>query len=66
MLVVRTTKYPADSVGQLISAKQPLGLCALAFAGNPLGLYGLSHGLLVGNRHPTILTPWPLALTWRL
>src|SRR5215212_1681760 len=31
-----------------------------------LGSIALSHGLLVGNRHATIRTPWPLALTWRL
>ena len=28
-----------------------------------LGSMALSHGLLVGNRHATIRTPWPLALT---
>jgi hypothetical protein len=31
-----------------------------------LGSIALSQGLLVGNRHATIRTPWPLALTWRL
>jgi hypothetical protein len=31
-----------------------------------LGSIALSHGLLVGNRHATIRTPRPLALTWRL
>jgi hypothetical protein len=67
MLVVRTIEDPADCVGELISAKQSLGLCnTLRLPWIHLGSIALSHGLLVGNRHPTIRTPWPLALTWRL
>src|SRR5918995_3817673 len=50
MLVVRTTEDPADPVGELISAKQSLGLCDLAFAGDPLGLYGVEPRALGGQQ----------------
>jgi hypothetical protein len=38
MLVMRTTKDPTDPICELISTEQPLGLCDLAFAMNPLRL----------------------------
>src|SRR5215208_7584458 len=66
MLVMRTTEDPADPLSKLVSAKQSLGLRDLALPWIHLGSMALSHGLLVGNRHATIRTPWPLALTWRL
>ena len=50
MLVVRTTEDPADSVGELISAKQSLGLCNLAFGVNPLGLYSIEPWALGGQQ----------------
>src|SRR5215213_2246359 len=50
MLVVRTTEDPANSVGELISAKQSLGLCNLAFAVDPLGLYSVEPRALGGQR----------------
>ena len=68
MLFVSTAEDPANPVGELVSTKQPLGLNHyFAFAMRiHCGSMGLSHGLLVGNRHGTIRTPWPLALTSRL
>src|SRR5215207_9100585 len=50
MLVVRTTEDPADSVGELISAKQSPGLCNLAFAVDPLGLYSIEPRALGGQQ----------------
>jgi hypothetical protein len=50
MLVMRTTEDPADSVGELISSKQSLGLCNLAFAVDPLGLYGVEPRALGGQQ----------------
>src|ERR687898_3566323 len=66
MLFVITAEDFANPLGQLVSTEQPLGLNYLALAVNPRGSIALSHGLLVGNRHGTIRTPWPLALTQRL
>jgi hypothetical protein len=68
MLVVRTTEDPADPLGQLMSAEQPLGLDHFAFGVIHLGSIALSHGLFVGSRQGTIRTPvWPpLSLTLRL
>src|SRR5215217_2927028 len=50
MLVMRTSEDPADSVGELISSKQSLGLCNLAFAVDPLGLYGVEPRALGGQQ----------------
>src|SRR5688572_23682270 len=50
MLVMRTTEDPADSVGELISAKRSLGLRDLAFAVDPLGLYRIEPRALGGQR----------------
>jgi|SRR5215210_7458735 len=67
MLVVRTTENPADPICELISAKQSLGLCDLAFAVDPAGLDCVEPRALGGqSRHATIRTPWLLALTRRL
>src|SRR5215213_10169405 len=41
MLVMRTTENLTDSVGELVSTEQPFGLCNLALAVYPLGLYGV-------------------------
>jgi hypothetical protein len=49
MLVMRTTEYPADPLSKLVSAKQSLGLRDLAFAVDPLGLYGVEPGALGGH-----------------
>jgi hypothetical protein len=50
MLVMRTTEDPADSVGELISSKQSLGLCNLAFGVDPLGLYCIEPRALGGQQ----------------
>jgi hypothetical protein len=43
MLVMRTTKDPADPLGKLVSSQQPLGFYDLAFSVDPLGLYGVDN-----------------------
>src|SRR5215208_4057991 len=50
MLVMRTTEDPADPLSKLVSAKQSLGLCDLAFAVDPLGLYGVEPRALGGQQ----------------
>src|SRR5215210_130488 len=50
MLVMRTTEDPADPICELIGTEQPLGLCDLAFAMNPLGLYRIEPGALGGQK----------------
>src|SRR5215204_4413335 len=50
MLVVRTIEDPADSVSELISAKQSLGLCNLAFGVDPPGLYSIEPRALGGQQ----------------
>ena len=47
---MRTSEGPADSVGELISFEQSLGLCNLAFAVDPLGLYGVEPRALGGQQ----------------
>lgn len=59
MLVMWTTEDPADSVGELISSKQSLGLCNLAFAVDPLGLYGIEPRALGGQRARYYPNPLP-------
>src|SRR5215216_436880 len=67
MLVMRTSEYPADPLGEFVSAKKPIGLYNPALAVNPLGLYGVKpRTLCFGRRQLTILTPLPLSLTQRL
>src|SRR3712207_695557 len=71
MLVMRTTENPAYPLGKLVSAKQSVGLYHLALAMHPFGLdhlgsIALSHGLFLGRRQLTILTPRSLFLTSRL
>ena len=66
MLFVSTAEDFANPLGELVSTEQPLGLNYLAFAVNPLGLYCIEPRALGSNRHGTIRTPWPLALTQRL
>src|SRR5215204_1728924 len=50
MLVMRTTEDPADPLSKLVSAKQSLGLRDLAFAVDPLGLYGVEPRALGGQQ----------------
>src|SRR5215213_10364388 len=50
MLVMRTTEDPADPLSKLVSAKQSLGLRDLAFAVDPLGLYGVEPRTLGGQQ----------------
>src|SRR5512133_792067 len=50
MLVVRTTEDPADPLGQLMSAEQPLGLDHFAFGVDPLGLYRIEPRALGGQQ----------------
>jgi hypothetical protein len=67
MLLVSTAEDVANPLGELVSTEQPLGLYDLAFAMNPLGLNRVEPRALGGQqRHGTIRTPRPLALTRRL
>jgi hypothetical protein len=67
MLFVSAAKDPANPVGKLVSAQQPLGLNYLAFAVDPLGLYRVEPGALDGQQTwNSIRTPRSLALTRRL
>ncbi len=50
MLFVSAAKDPANPVGKLVSAQQPLGLNYLAFAVDPLGLYRVEPGALDGQQ----------------
>src|ERR687889_215170 len=50
MLVVRTSKRRADSLGQLIGAKQTVGFDHFALAMNPLGLHGIEPRALLGQQ----------------
>src|SRR5215208_8446725 len=49
MLLMRTTEDPADSVGELISSKQSLGLAHLSLAVHPLRFYGVKPRTLLGQ-----------------
>src|SRR5215208_2884697 len=49
MLLMRTTEDPADSVGELISSKQSLGLDHLSLAVHPLRFYGVKPRTLLGQ-----------------
>ena len=67
MLFVSTAEDFANPLGELVSTEQPLGLNYLAFAVDPLGLYCIEPWAPGGQqRHGTIRTPRPLALTKRL
>src|SRR5215208_7428962 len=50
MLVMRTIKYPANSVGELVSSQQSVGFYDLALAVYPLGLYGIEPRTLLGQK----------------
>src|SRR5215207_5958921 len=50
MLVVRTTKDRAVALGNLVSAKQPLGFHHFALAMHPLGLYGVKPRAFGGQK----------------
>src|SRR5215211_7424010 len=50
MLVMRTTKDPANSVGELVSSQQSVGFYDLALAVYPLGLYGIEPRTLLGQQ----------------
>jgi hypothetical protein len=64
---MRTTEDLANPLCEFVGAQQTIGLYHLALAVYPLGLYGIvSHGLCLGKRQLTILTPSPLLLTSRL
>ena len=52
-----------DPAFQLSGRKQSIGLDHVLFAMHPLGLDGLSQGLLVGNKHERMRMPLPLCLT---
>src|SRR3712207_9285008 len=67
MLVMWTTKYPAYSVGKLVCSQKAVRFDDLALAPcTHLGSMAFSHGLCLGRRQLTILTPSPLFLTRRL
>ena len=50
MLFVSTAEDFANSLGELVSTEQPLGLSYLAFAMNPLGLYCIEPRALGGQQ----------------
>lgn len=50
MLFVITAEDLANSLGELVSAEQPLGLSYLAFAVNPLRLYCIEPRALGGQQ----------------
>src|SRR5215211_6815200 len=50
MLVMRTTKYPANSIGELVSSQQSVGFYDLALCVYPLGLYGIEPRTLLGQQ----------------
>src|SRR3712207_6557453 len=50
MLVMRTTEDPANSVGELVSSQQSVGLYDLALAVCPLGLYGVEPRTLLRKK----------------
>src|SRR5215207_6969679 len=50
MFVMRTVEDSADSLGQLVSSEQPVGLDHLALAMDPLGLYWIEPRTLLGQK----------------
>jgi hypothetical protein len=50
MLVVRTSKRRADPICQLVGAQQTVRLYHPAFAVDPLGLYRVEPGALLGEQ----------------
>src|ERR687897_1176799 len=50
MLVMWTTKYPANSVCELVSSQQSVGFYDLALGVYPLGLYGIEPRTLLGQQ----------------
>jgi hypothetical protein len=62
---MRTIEDTTNPLGELVSAQRiiAVGLEHFSLAVYPLGF---SHGLCLGNKQLTILTPSPLSLTWRL
>src|SRR5215212_166043 len=50
MLVMRTTKYPANPLGELVSSQQSVGFHDLALAVYPLGLYGIEPRTLLRKK----------------
>src|SRR5215203_4515746 len=64
MLIMRTTEDPADPICELISAKQSLGLCDLAFAVDPPGFYSVEPRAL-GGQQPRYY-PNPMAACFHL
>src|SRR5215203_3053958 len=70
MLVVRTSKRRADSLGQLIGTEQAIGFDHFSLAMNPLGLHRIEPRALLGQQttddpHPLYLALFqsPVALT---
>src|SRR5215216_5579758 len=68
MIVMRTIERPADPVGELVGPSTPSNSTTFRFPCTHLGSMALSHGLCLGRRQLTILTPAsaPLFLTRRL
>jgi len=64
---MRTSEHPAYPIGKLVGSKEPVrGSTTLRLACTHLGSIALSHGLCLGRRQLTILTPSPPSLTRRL
>src|SRR5215216_376844 len=65
MLVVWTPEGRADPIGQLVGAKQIVGLYHLALAVDPLGLYSVEPRALLGQQTGDDPHPFFLALLER-
>jgi hypothetical protein len=66
MLVIWTTENPAYPLGKPYAPRSSSGSTTLRFACTQLGSMEFSHGLRLGKRQRTILTPRSLFLTSRL
>src|SRR5215217_6311392 len=62
MFVVRTVESRADSLGQLVSREQSIGLYNLALTMNPLGLHRIEPRTLLGQQTTNDPHPFLLAL----
>jgi hypothetical protein len=63
---MRTSENPTHPVGELVCSEKPPGSTTLRLACTHFGSMELSHGLCLGKRQLTILTPPPFSLTSRL
>jgi hypothetical protein len=60
---MRTTEEPAYALAESVCSSNPSDSTTLRLPCTHLGSMAFSHGLCLGNRQLTILTPRPLSLT---